>query len=88
MIQAGTISTGSARTVSVTGAYWISSIRWLRKMTLPGVVATFQPILNASVPTGGCLARCGTIVDPVGQTGREVLAAGSDGLLRHDRVGP
>ena len=30
MIQAGTIRTGSGRTVAVAGAYWISSIRRLR----------------------------------------------------------
>jgi hypothetical protein len=30
MIQAGTISTGSGRTLSVVGAYWISSISRLR----------------------------------------------------------
>ena len=30
MIQAGTISTGSGWTVSVVGAYWISSINRLR----------------------------------------------------------
>ena len=30
MIQAGTISTGSARNASVVGAYWISSISRLR----------------------------------------------------------
>ncbi len=30
MIQAGTISTGSGRTVSVVASYWISSINRLR----------------------------------------------------------
>ena len=30
MIQAGTISTGSGRTLPVAGAYWISSISRLR----------------------------------------------------------
>ena len=43
MIQAGTISTGSAWTVRVVGAYWISSISRLRNTTLPGVTATRWP---------------------------------------------
>ena len=52
MIQAGTIRTGSARTSAVAGAYWISSIRRLRKTTLPGVIATSRPTSKASAPTG------------------------------------
>ena len=43
MIQAGTIRIGSATTVAVCGAYWISSISRLRKITLPGVAATSWP---------------------------------------------
>ena len=43
MIQAGTISTGSAYTVGVCGEYWISSISSLRRITLPGVAATSLP---------------------------------------------
>jgi hypothetical protein len=43
MIHTETISTGPAYTVSVVGAYWMSSIRWLRKTTLPGVTATVLP---------------------------------------------
>ena len=39
MIQADTISTGSAPTVAVVGAYWISSISALRNTTFPGVAA-------------------------------------------------
>src|SRR5271165_750730 len=39
MIQAGTIRIGSGLTCSVAGAYWISSIRRLRKTTSPGVTA-------------------------------------------------
>ena len=46
MIHGGTISTGSAKTVGVCGVYWISSIRRLRKTTLPGVMATSLPGLN------------------------------------------
>ena len=52
MIHAGTISTGSGRTFSVVGAYWISSIRRLRNTTLPGLTATLTPTCQASVPTG------------------------------------
>ena len=43
MIHAGTISTGSAKTSSVVGAYWINSISRLRKITAPGVTATSLP---------------------------------------------
>ena len=43
MIQLGTMNTGSACTVGVAGAYWISSTRWLRCTTLPGVTATSTP---------------------------------------------
>jgi hypothetical protein len=43
MIHAGTISIGSGRTVSVAGAYWISSMTLLRNTTLPAVAATFSP---------------------------------------------
>ena len=52
MIHAGTISTGSGRTVAVAGAYWISSISRLRKTTLPGVTATSRPTSKRSAPTG------------------------------------
>ena len=44
------ISTGSGCTVSVVGAYWISSISSLRKITWPSVTATFSPTLNSSAP--------------------------------------
>ena len=43
MIHAGTISTGSANTLSVVGAYWISSISELRRITLPRLVAVSRP---------------------------------------------
>ena len=46
MIQAGTISTGSAPTFGVAGAYWISSISALRNTTLPGVTARFLPTVK------------------------------------------
>ena len=46
MIQAGTISTGSANTVSVVGLYWISSISSLRNTTSPGVMATSSPTVK------------------------------------------
>ena len=52
MIQAGTMSTGSACTEGVAGEYWISSISSLRNTTLPGVTATFLPTSNSSVPAG------------------------------------
>ena len=50
MIQAGTISTGSRATSGVAGAYWISSIRSLRRTTAPGVAARSRPTRNASGP--------------------------------------
>ena len=53
MIQAGTIRIGSGCTLSVVGAYWMSSISRLRNTTLPGVVARSLPTTNFSVPTGG-----------------------------------
>ena len=43
MIQAGTIRTGSGRTLPVAGVYWMSSISALRITTLPGVTATSLP---------------------------------------------
>ena len=46
LIQGGMISSGRFSTVSVVGAYWISSIRSLRNTTLPGVTAMFSPTLN------------------------------------------
>jgi hypothetical protein len=60
MIQLGTISTGSAHTCAVVGAYWISSISRFLSTTLPGVTATLRPTTNCSVPGGGMPAatRC------------------------------
>ena len=43
MIHEGTMKMGSACTVAVWGAYWISSAKWLRCTTRPGVTATFTP---------------------------------------------
>ena len=43
MIVEGTISKGSARTLAVLGWYWISSNRWWRYTTAPGVTATSLP---------------------------------------------
>ena len=48
MIQAGTISTGSATTCSVAGLYWMSSISSLRKTTSPGVTARSLPTSRPS----------------------------------------
>ena len=53
MIHAGTISSGSARTVGVVGSYWISSISRLRNTTWPGVSATVSPGRKSSTPGGG-----------------------------------
>ena len=47
----GTNSTGSARTVAVCGAYWISSNSSVRMTTEPGVAATSTPTSNASAST-------------------------------------
>ena len=46
LIHGGTISSGRLNTVWVVGAYWMSSIRSLRKMTLPGVAARLTPSSN------------------------------------------
>ena len=52
MIHEGTISTGSAYTSGVVGVYWISSMRWLRNTTFPGVTATSLPTSKPSTPAG------------------------------------
>src|SRR6185437_13283965 len=57
MIQAGTISTGSANTVSVAGLYWISSISSLRNTTSPGVMATSSPTVKRASRGGGFARR-------------------------------
>ena len=46
LIQGGTISSGRLNTSVVVGEYWISSIRSLRMMTLPGVAAMLTPSMN------------------------------------------
>ena len=43
LIQGGKISSGRLYASDVDGAYWISSIRSLRKITLPGVLAMLTP---------------------------------------------
>src|SRR3954452_25295217 len=45
------IMSGTSRTVSVVGAYWISSKTSVRWTTDPGVAAMFPPILNFEVST-------------------------------------
>ncbi|GJE61204.1 hypothetical protein MPOCJGCO_3325 [Methylobacterium trifolii] len=47
LIHGGTIRNGRLITVSVIGAYWISSIRSLRNTTSPGVTATSTPKVKA-----------------------------------------
>ena len=56
MIQAGTIRTGSAITLSVAGLYWISSISSLRNTTSPGVMATSSPTVKWSSRGAGSMA--------------------------------
>ncbi len=46
-MQGGTITSGRRCTRAVVGAYWMSSIRSLRKTTLPGVTARLRPTANA-----------------------------------------
>jgi len=61
MIQAGTISTGSGCTVSVCGAYWISSNRSLRNTTCPGVAAMVSPTAKASDRGSGATSKARAI---------------------------
>ena len=51
LITGGTISSGTCRTVSVTGRYWISSNTGVRSTTDPGVTARSTPTSNASGST-------------------------------------
>ena len=51
LIQGGRISSGVWCTVSVVGAYWISSISRLRCTTLPGVSARLRPGAKAVAST-------------------------------------
>ncbi len=57
MIQAGTIRIGSGRTLSVVGAYWMSSMSSLRNTTLPGEVATVSPTTNSASREGAAGER-------------------------------
>ena len=50
MIHAGVMRIGSRRTCGVLGAYWMSSINLLRKMTSPLVRAIVSPTLKLSMP--------------------------------------
>ena len=88
MIQAGTIRTGSARTSGVAGAYWMSSIRRLRKTTLPGVIATSWPTAKASVPAG-FPTRCQPlpVVPEIERAANEIHAALLEGLRDHLGIG-
>ena len=47
MIQAGAITTGSARTDLVVGLYWMTSASRVRATTAPLVSATVSPGVNA-----------------------------------------
>ena len=74
MIQAGTISTGSACTVVVVGVYWISSISSLRNTTLPGVTASVLPTSKSSVPAGAApLSVRPQVLDHVLEPAHQVL---------------
>ena len=57
MIHAGTSRTGSGRTLGVTGSYWMSSMRRLRKTTLPCVAARSLPTFSTSSPASGLPSR-------------------------------
>ena len=77
MIHAGTISTGSARTSAVVGAYWMSSISRLRIDDLRrSVTATFTPGSKASEPIGGLppSARSQS-AEKIHRAAREILSA-------------
>jgi hypothetical protein len=54
MIQAGTMTTGSGRTRSVAGAYWMISARRVRFTMSPGVTATVSPNLECFQASGRC----------------------------------
>ena len=87
LIVGGMSSSGTARTDSVCGRYWISSKTSVRSTTLPGVAARFPPTLNLLVSTvagsrGGrdmSRTKLPRAVDEVG-------AAAVDRLLEHGRV--
>ena len=48
LIQGGTMRSGTRRTSSVTGLYWMSCIISFWKITLPGVAAMVSPTRKAS----------------------------------------
>jgi hypothetical protein len=87
MIQAGTISSGSACTSPVTGAYWISSIRRLRNTTRPGVAATSMPGRKASQPASGGRPRPLDILGQLRRAAHEVGAAFAHGDFQYLRIG-
>ena len=51
LIVGGMIISGTSCTVSVLGAYWISSKTSVRCTTAPGVAARFSPTVNFEVST-------------------------------------
>ena len=88
MIHAGTISTGSGRTSSVAGAYWISSISRLRIDHLAGreadVLADFEGVgANRLASVKGALP----VLDEVPEAAHQVMPGLRFRLLQHLRIG-
>ena len=79
MIQAGTITIGSGRTVPVVGAYWIISASRVRWTTAPGVMATCWPGTKSSAPSIGWFSRVRRILGGVAEPANEIHAAGLEG---------
>ena len=78
MIQAGTISTGSATNARVAGLYWMSSMRSLRNTTSPGVTAMSLPTSSPAAWLGLHGERAPEILLEVVRAAREIGA----GLLK------
>src|SRR5262245_66366770 len=76
------ITSGRFSTLSPSGLYWMSCIRSFSNTTLPGVVATFSPSLNAF----------SSVIEKGGgeegvQAAHQVLAAARERLAQHLRGG-
>ncbi len=88
MIQAGTISTGSACTSAVAGAYWMSSIEAVAQHHLAGGdghVAADDEVLGAG--GRGAADQALEVLDGVDGAAHEVHAAARLRLAQHHRVG-
>src|ERR1700712_5464005 len=82
------MSSGTVRTASVVGRYWISSKTSVRKTTDPGVAARSSPTVKASGSTidgtpGGVV---GEVASPPPDPLAGAPSAGVDGRLQRQRV--